>query len=218
MIEVHLERRTIQLSPLEQSLAKAAASRHAMRLQLQGQLSHQLSSAYNPLPMLPIHPHTLQWMTTKYSEQLVFLPLEEMHQFFNYASGICLDPGHPPLFYSRTQSQSISPNKSAIAAIGEGIAGFLIQRLYHCRKLARPIGDFPDLVMLGSNTIYLVEAKATTGSLGDMQRIVNEEFFRLAAYVAACIELDSRPVVGLLVGTVLVGESKYHAYLTEVRV
>ena len=214
MIEVHLERRTIQLSPLEQSLAKAAASRHAMRLQLQSQLAHQLSSPYHPLPMLLIQPNTLQSMSIQFSEQLVFSPLEEMQQFFNYTSGLYLEPGHPPLFYSRTQSQSASPNKSAIAAIGEGIAGLVAQRLYHCCKLSRPIGDFPDLVMRGNGTIYLVEAKATTSSLKEMQRVLDEEFLRLAAYTAACVELDSQP----LVGTVLVGETHYHTYLTEVRV
>ncbi|MBD3886607.1 hypothetical protein IFO70_33600 [Phormidium tenue FACHB-886] len=218
MINLYLERRTIQLSPLEQSLAKAAASRHAMRLQLQGQLAHQLSSPYSPLPLLLIQPNTLQPMIFQFSEQLVFHALEEMHQFFNYTSGLYLEPGHPPLFYSRTQSQSASPNKSAIAAIGECIAGLVTQRLYHCCKLSRPIGDFPDLVMRGNGTIYLVEAKATTSSLKEMQRVLDEECLRLAAYVAACVELDTQPLVGLLVGTVLVGETHYHTYLTEVRV
>ncbi|MBD1999235.1 hypothetical protein H6G00_21905 [Leptolyngbya sp. FACHB-541] len=94
-------------------------------------------------------------MISKYSEQLVYRPLEEMQYWFAYSSGAFLEPGYPPLFYSRTEHKVITPNKSAVAGIGEGIAGFLAQRLYQCRKLARPNHDYPDIVMEGNGKTYL---------------------------------------------------------------
>lgn len=218
MIEVWLERRHIHLSAIEQSLAKAAASRHAIRLQLQARLASKLSEAYIPEAPLFIHPNTLKWMVTKYSEQLVFRPLDEVRYWFSYSKGIFLTPGYPPLFYSRTENRAVSPNKTAIAAVGEGIAGFIAQRVYHCRKLARPSHDYPDLVMVGKGKTFLVEAKATTDSPSQIQRILDDEFLRLAAYVSACKELDSRPIVGLLIGTALISETKYRCYITEVNV
>lgn len=216
MIDLHIETRAIHLSPLEQSLAKASASRHAMRLQLQSRLTAQLNN-YTPTATLQLHPCTLQWMLMKYSEQLVLNPIEELFQWFNYSGGTFLQPGYPPLFYSRTQNQSISPNKSAIAAIGEAVAGFLAQRLYYCHKLARPNHDYPDVVMLGGSKTYLVEAKATVDSASAIQATVNEELLRMSAYVSACAELDHRPIVGLLVGTALESEQTYRCYLSEVR-
>ncbi|HEY9697119.1 MAG TPA: hypothetical protein V6D10_07650 [Trichocoleus sp.] len=215
MIQLNIERRHIQLSPLEQSLAKAAASRHALRLQLQTQIAHQLS-AYRSVTSLSIHPDTLKCMVTKYSEQLVFRPLVEIQQWFNYQSGIFLEPGYPPLFYSRTEHRCVSPNKSAVAAIGEGVAGLLAQRLYHCRKLARPNHDYPDIVLQGNGQTYLVEAKATMASPDEIQAVLDEELLRMAAYVAACSELDARPVVGILVGAALLSEQEYRCYVNEV--
>ncbi|HEY9697671.1 MAG TPA: hypothetical protein V6D10_10440 [Trichocoleus sp.] len=215
MIQLHIERRPIQLSPLEQSLAKAAASRHALRLQLQHQIAHKLG-AYHPACLLSIHPDTLKYMVTKYSEQLVFCPLVEIQQWFNYQSGIFLEPGYPPLFYSRTEHRCVSPNKSAVAAIGEGVAGLLAQRLYHCRKLARPNHDYPDIVLQGNGQTYLVEAKATIASPNEIQAVLDEELLRMAAYVAACSELDARSVVGVLIGTALLNEQEYRSYVNEV--
>ena len=215
MIELQIERRQILLSPLKQSLAKAAASRHALRLQLQSQLCGNLPS-YGVLPSIPLQDCTLKAMIDKYSEQIVYHPLEEVRAWFNYAGGLFLEPGYPPLFYARSKAQEVSPNKSAIAGVGEGVAGFLAQRLYQCRKLARPIQDYPDLVLEGNGKIYLVEAKATTDSNSVIQRVLDEELLRMAAYVSVCRELDTRPVVGVLVGTCLVSEMQYHCWITEV--
>lgn len=216
MIQLHLHHRYVQLSSRQQSLAKAAASRHAMRLHLQTQLANHLGS-YTTLDPIPLHPTTLRCMTMKYSEQLVFHPIQELHQWFNYSSGVFLAPGYPPLFYGRTEYRAVSPNKSAVAAIGEGVAGLVAQRLYQCRKLARPNHDFPDIVMTSNGVTYLVEAKATTDSASAIQQVVDEELLRMAGYASACAELDSRPVVGLLVGTVLVNEQEYRCYVSEVR-
>lgn len=215
MITVHLERRAIQLSPLEQSLAKAAASRHALRLQLQSQLAAQLP-AYCPVPSLTLHDGTLLTMIHKFSEQIIYQPLEEIRAWFNYSGGLFLEPGYPPLFYARSKQQEISPNKSAIAGVGEGVAGFLAQRLYHCRKLARPIHDYPDAILEGNSKTYLIESKATTGTISEMKRTIDDELLRMAAYVSACAELDTRPIVGLLIGTALISEAEYQCCVSEV--
>jgi hypothetical protein len=136
MIELQIERRQILLSPLEQSLAKAAASRHALRLQLQSQLCGTLPS-YGALPSIALQDCTLKAMIDKYSEQIVYHPLQELRAWFHYSGGLFLEPGYPPLFYSRSKTQEVSPNKSAIAGVGEGVAGFLAQRLYHLCPIGR---------------------------------------------------------------------------------
>ncbi|MBD2001422.1 hypothetical protein H6G00_33320 [Leptolyngbya sp. FACHB-541] len=217
MIQISLERRQLQLSPIEQSLAKAAASRSAMRFQFQFQLANK-ESAYQSASPLQIQTAILKRMISKYSEQMVYRPLDEMQYWFAYSSGAFLEPGYPPLFYSRTEHRTVSPSKSAVAGIGEGIAGFLAQQLYRCRKLARPNHDYPDIVMEGNGKTYLVEAKATTASDLDIQQIIEDELIRMVAYASACAELETRSVVGVLVGTALVSETHYRCYVTEVTV
>lgn len=216
-IHLILEHRKLNLSPVQQSLAKAAASRQAMRLQFQAQLANH-PCLYTSLPPLQVDEGVLGQMIRKYSEQLVYRPLEEMQHYFTYTSGAFLEPGYAPLFYSRTEHRLITPSKSAVAGIGEGIAGLVAQRLFRCRKLARPNHDYPDIVMRGQSKTYLVEAKATTGSIADIQQVLEDELIRMTAYTAACFELDSSPVVGLLVGTALLSETQYHCYITEVSV
>jgi hypothetical protein len=214
-IHLTLERRHLQLSCSEQALAKAALSRTALKTQFQTLLLHK-HCFYQPAGVEQLQELTLQRMVSKYSEQLLYRPLEELHYWFTYTSGFHLYPGYTPLFYSCTDKQSIVPNKSAVAGIGEGIAGFLAQRLYGCRKLARPTHDFPDLVLESEDKTYLVEAKATTQGLKEVKQVMEEELIRLVAYVSACGELDSRPVVGLLVGTALKQEHQYQCCMTEV--
>lgn len=216
-IDLTLEHRQLNLSPMQQSLAKAAASRQAMRFQFQAQLANTLSP-YASLPPLQVDERVLGQMICKYSEQLVYRPQEEMQYYFTYTSGAFLEPGYAPLFYSRTEHRLITPSKSAIAGIGEGIAGLVAQQLFRCRKLARPNHDYPDIVMRGQGRTYLVEAKATTGSAAGIQQVIEDELIRMTAYTSACFELDSRPVVGLLIGTALQSETQYHCYITEVSV
>jgi hypothetical protein len=64
----------------------------------------------------------------------------------------------------------------------------------------------------------MVEAKATTGSVSQIKQVIEDELFRMARHVSACTTLDVRPVVGLLIGTALLEETRYHAVITEVRV
>lgn len=217
MIHLKVDRRCIQLSPVEQALAKAAASREAMAIQLNAQLANRLHP-YTPVASFSVPEEVLKQMVWKYSEQLVHRALDEVRFWFTYSSGICLQPGYPPLFYGRRERRMVAPNKSAIAAIGEGVAGLLAQWLYQCHLLARPYVDYPDLVLNGRDQTFLVEAKGTMQPVEVLQQIMNNHLIRMAAYVSACAELDVRSVRGLLVGTCLISESQYHVLITEVQV
>ncbi|PSN11291.1 hypothetical protein C7293_24870 [filamentous cyanobacterium CCT1] len=192
-------------------------------MRLQQDLSQCLVE-YEPTEAITIEEEVLQFCIRGFSEQAIFNPLEDLSLWFNYSSGQFLAPGYPPLFYNRQERQTVSPSKTAIAGIGEGVAGFLAQRLYRCRKLARPIQDYPDIVMdtpsrvmdAPKRVIYLVESKASTGSLEALKRTIDEEVIRLASYASACLELNTRPIRGLLVATAFLSTSQYQAYITEI--
>lgn len=163
---------------------------------------------------LTVQEATLDRMIVKYSEQVSFQPLRELRHWFTYASGAFIEPGYQPLFYARKNNKAISPNKSAVCAIGEGVAGFLAQRLYKCQKLARPNHDYPDIVMEANNSTYLIESKATMGE--NIGATLEEEFPRLASLTVSARQMDVRPVIGVLIGTSLTSEQEYHCILREI--
>jgi len=105
-----------------------------------------------------------------------------------------------------------------VAGIGEAVAGFLAQRLYQCRTLARPNHDYPDIVMDDGTNTFLVEAKATVGAIPDLLKTIDDELIRMIVYAATCMELDARPVIALLVGTALQSDTDYCCYITEIHV
>jgi hypothetical protein len=146
----------------------------------------------------------------------VFQPLREIQRWFAYESGAYLDPGYPPLYYAKTGGVRPSPNKSAVSAIGEGVAGFVAQRLFQCRKLARPNHDYPDVVMEAKNCTFLLESKATTQA-NALEGTIAEELPRLASFASSANQMDVRPVAALLIATELVSESKYRCLLAEVQ-
>jgi hypothetical protein len=159
---------------------------------------------------------TMKLMVTKYSEQLVFQPVNEIRHWFTYESGAYNEPGYPPLYYGREKNKPFSPNKSAVAAIGEAVAGFLSQRLYQCRKLSRPNHDYPDIVMEAARKTYLIESKATMASDRQVIRqVIDDEVHRMARLVTSAFLLDRRPVIGLLFGTSLETETSYYVCITE---
>src|SRR6516165_2302925 len=153
MISLDIQRRRIVLAAHLQGLITGAGERPVLRRELDRQLLPQLG--YSEALRMAIAEPTLKHMVTKYSEQLVFQPVGEIRHWFTYQSGAYIEPGYPPLYYGRVTSKPISPNKSAVAAVGEAISGFLTQRLYHCRKLARPNHDYPDIVMEANNRTFL---------------------------------------------------------------
>jgi len=217
LISIQIKKKTITLSQFEQGLANAANARSALEPQFQSAIAARtVDSQFS----LMIAEPTLERMIVKYSEQLVFQPLEEIRYWFTFASGAFLEPGYPPLFYARDKNRSVSPNKSAVAAIGEGIAGFVAQRAYRCRKLARPNHDYPDIVMedMGRERTYLVEAKATMLVLNEqIELVVDNELPRFASLLSGCRQLDVRPIVGLLIGTALRSETEYDGYMLEIQ-
>lgn len=218
MILIDVRVRQIQLSSEEQSLATAASAREALRLEFLSQIATS-KPAYQPRCQLQVDELVLKRMIVKYSEQLIYRPLEEVRYWFAYSSGAFLEPGYPPLFYSRADHKAVSPNKSAVAGIGEGVSGLIAQRLYRCRKLARPNHDYPDIVMEGNQRTYLVESKATLASgSSEIESVIEQELVRFASYVSSCSQLDSRIVVGLLVGTALISETRYSTCITEITV
>ena len=135
MISLEITKRHITLSSTEQGLATGANARSALAPEFANAIQSRTTTSNQSLT---INEATLDRMIVRYSEQLVFKPLIELRHWFTYQSGAYLEPGYPPLYYRRTDRRSVSPNKSAVAAIGEGIAGFLSQRLYHCLLYTSP--------------------------------------------------------------------------------
>jgi hypothetical protein len=215
MIQINISQRKLSFTKQEQSIAQAAHARNALAPQFAKLLSTKFSSKSSKVVNsgLNVSESTINRMIVKYSEQLTFQPLTEIRYWFAYTGGLFLEPGYPPLFYARADSKNISPNKSAVAAIGEGISGLVAQRLYHCRLLARPNHDFPDLVMDATDKTYLFESKATLSE--KIYDTLQRETQRLVSYVAACNGLDSRPVVGVLVGTTICSDSEYNCDVWE---
>jgi hypothetical protein len=217
-IRIDIERRTLQLTTHLAVIATMSSARPNLQRQFLKEAAPYLT-AYTPLAPEVIHPNILKWMITRASEQVVYRPLEELHHFyFTYTNGYWLLPGYPRLLYNRPQKKALCASTSAIGAIGEGVSALLAQRLYQgTRRLARPLHDFPDLVTTDTKTTFMVEAKATTGSVSQIKQVIEDELFRMAQHVGACTPLDIRPVVGLLIGTALLEETRYHSVITEVR-
>jgi hypothetical protein len=214
MISLEIQRRKIVLPAHLQGLITGASERRVLRSELDKRLLPQL--AYLESLAMTISEPTLKHMVTKYSEQLVFQPVNEIRHWFTYQSGAYIEPGYPPLYYGRERNKTLSPNKSAVAAVGEAIAGFLAQRLYQCRKLARPNHDCPDIVMEASGKTFLVESKATLRTEQTIREKIDGEIPGMARLVISARLLDRRPVMGLLVGTLLCSETDYYVCVTEV--
>lgn len=217
-IQISIERRSLHLTNSLAALASLAASRSEARQQFLREMAGSITH-YAPLSPMQIHSNTLRTISLQVSEQVVYRPLEELqHFYFSYAKGAFLLPGYPRLFYMATSRQQLSPSKSAIAAIGEGVAAILTQRLYQgTMRLARPYHSFPDLVSTDGKSTFLSESKATVESVQTIKEVTQAELFRMAQCVSACNTLDIRPVVGLLIGTALLDETKYASVITEVR-
>ncbi|MBD2074340.1 hypothetical protein H6F86_10670 [Phormidium sp. FACHB-592] len=231
-IEITLERRKIVLDGNTAALAKGATSRDFLRKQFEHAIALQ-PSLYTDAGLLQVQTASLNFLITRYSEQLVRNALQEVEFFLSRKRPFYSEPGYAPLYYFSHQVSHASSkasrhtiNKSALAAVGEGTAALLLQQLLHARILSRPIHDYPDLVGLGAPTgrqivnskLYLTEVKATCmRSVGAMKQTLAEEVFRLAAYTAAAQDLEpSVSMVGLLIGIVVHRIDRFHALLTEV--
>jgi hypothetical protein len=223
VIEISLEKRCLQIDRTTGAIAQAAYSRSAMKPELLERLEH-LAAPYASLPPWSVHPNTIRALVRRYSEQAAFYPLEEMAQWLAYQRyGLFLLPGHQPLFYSRTEHKTICPNRSATAALGEACLGLVMQYLYNCRLLARPVADYPDAVCAHptNKTLYLGEAKATAAqTVDDIKRVIDSELPRFIPFVIAANALDhtQTKVLGLLVGTTILSSDQWHCAISEVQV
>lgn len=226
-IEITLERRHIPLTPPEAALAKAATSRQALRPQFERAVALK-PAVFQPAGSLTVDEATLRWCIHRYSEQLVPDAVEQVNFFLSLHRPVYPEPGFAPLYYFAQKSggQGLSVNKSAVAAIGEGVGALVLQRLMQARIISRPYHDFPDLIgtdavsgsQITTSKIYLLEAKSTCmRSVAEMRQTLMAEVFRLAAYTAAAQDLDpARVMVGVLVGVVIHSVDRFHALLTEV--
>ena len=215
MVTLEIRFRNLQFSKEEQNLATGAYTREALRDRFQKALATK--PQFTSATTVSIDDSVLKRMISKYSEQLIYQPLNEIRFWFEYSSGLFVEPGYPPLFYAKNRGKSLSPNKSAVAAIGEGVAGFVAQRLYRCRKLARPNHDYPDIVMDAGRRTYLVESKATIDTTeAHIKEEIDEAIPRFVSFASTCSQLDVRPVVALLVGTLVVSESVYRSFVSEI--
>ena len=160
----------------------------------------------------------IRTQATQFSEQMVFDPLAQIDHYFTYKSGMNLGTGYAPLYYSVTDKNLMSANKSAVAAIGEGVAGLMAKKLYSLFHVFRPNNDYPDIVMTDSSSTktFLVEAKATVR--GNITTTLNNELPKFSSLVASsrkCLpeELD---ISGLLIGTEINNVDHYTCHIYEV--
>ena len=117
LINVSVYTRTIELSSEERNLATGAFTRQALVSEFMRVILFKPD--YRFIRSLSVYDSSIKRMMTKYSEQLVFDPIKEIQFWLAYSVGAHIEPGYPPLYYSRTKGGSgPSANKSAIAAIG----------------------------------------------------------------------------------------------------
>lgn len=215
MIQLHIQRQLISMPRSLQALVSNSLTRSALEDEAREQLaSHTVVGSPFDLSLAE---STLDWMMMRFSEQVVFNPRKEIQHWFAYTSGAYLEPGYAPLYYFWTTTKP-SPNKSAISAIGEGIAGYLAQYYYHCSMLARPNHDYPDIVMetQSADATYLVEAKATI--IDEPQKAIEANLLRFVSNTATAELLDVRPLKGLLVSTRIESEMIYRVEYVEVEI
>ncbi len=144
IIKIKLYNRKIQLSS---SLIPIALSRRStFKHQFQKAIENQ-KRGYAHKTDLHVDELTMKRMIEKYSEQAAYRPIDDMRYYFQYTTRAMSEPGYPPLFYPAIVERKRDPNISAVMAIGEGVAGFIAQKIYQCRKLARPYKDGVDIVM-----------------------------------------------------------------------
>jgi hypothetical protein len=215
MITIHITKRDFFLDKEELSLAAGSSARSLLRDEFLKRIELK-SGVYNPITSLVVHESILKRMISKFSEQVIYQPLNEIRFWFTYSSGAYIEPGYPPLFYFR-KGKNFSPNKTAVAGIGEGVSGLVSQRVFRCRKLSRPNHDYPDIVMDTNGKTFLVESKATLESRESIKNTINNEIPTMAALLSSCSGLDVRPIVSLLIGTYIMSEKEYECYITELK-
>ena len=176
---------------------------HAGKKKLEGELK--------PIPYLPSRTLSFSSVTLtnrirKFSEQFVGDAEQELSRYLRHLSGRPLAVDYPDLLYFGDKSGSdYYFNKSVAAAIGEGMAGLIVQKLFGHIPKARPLGLSPDIIMEHPVTgeIALVEAKALLKKKGS--RSIKEEVRKAALemmdFLARAPYLKKSKYAGYVVGT-----------------
>lgn len=173
------------------------------------------SQPYSPIPTVDVDEVVIDRMVAKFSERVIYKPLDDIRYWDWTKKGLNVDPGYPPFYYSSTKD-GLPVNATAVGGLGEGVAGLLAQRIFKARKITRPYLDYPDAVMERRGVIYLVEAKATTvENDSGIKTTAQKELVEMAQLMVSCEVLNHRPIRGLVVGTRIVDPLKYRSYITE---
>jgi hypothetical protein len=169
---------------------------------------NQLKEEYNdevelkPLTNSSIDSVKLKEMIEGYSEQLTPYAEEDLIEWFSYTSGRMFKTNYPDLFYF--SDKPYEANKSSVAAIGEGIAGYLMTNIFGYGTLARPIGNIPDILMEKDGKIAFVEAKASISYKGKkgLETIIKNTAIELLELIAKA-QYNSPKYVGFVIGTTI---------------
>jgi hypothetical protein len=156
---------------------------------------------WKDMPSRSIDSTELKKMIEGYSEQLTPYAEEDMTEWFSYASGRMFDTDYPDLFYFA--DKQYEANKSSVAAIGEGIAGYVMTTVFDYDTLARPIGFCPDILMENKDgKIAFVEAKASISSKGmkGLGNIIKDTAIEVLGLIATA-QYTSPKYVGFVIGT-----------------
>ena len=220
MLTIKIEVNTREIALSSSLIPVALSKRNTFKYQFQQAIENQKKS-YARKTVLHVDELTMRRMIEKYSEQVVYRPIDDMRYYFQYTKRAMTEPGYPPLFYPAVVDRKRDPNISAVMAIGEGVAGLVAQKLYQCRKLARPYKDGVDIVMSTQHQTYLVEAKgsAAVEENSFVSGKLNDEYLEdVSRETLSSSEIDIRLVKGLLIGVHLKNEISYNCYITEINI
>ena len=171
---------------------------------------------FSPPSSLTFSSVTLRNRIQKFSEQFVADAETELDTYFNFSTGRALDVAYPDLLYFGSGSTEYYFNKSVAAAIGEGMAGYLVQKVFGFIPKSRPLGLSPDIIMESKPTdqIAFVEAKAALKNprstiLGEVRKAAVE----LLHFLATAPYLKQAKYQGYIVGTEIVTQREFNCYI-----
>lgn len=166
-------------------------------------LGEEFSKWVKPLPNhkeYKITSGTLATFIDAYSEQAVSDPLADLKKFVDSSGLGGMTPGQVATGSSVFDyaSKGVKRNTAATAAIGEGLAGWYLERVEHINWHCRPIGVAPDAIFHDPklNRYALSEAK----TVGTRQKVTTQ------------LKKASFDLLDILAKTKLIRKGKYIAY------
>lgn len=131
----------------------------------------------------------LQSYIDKYSEQTTADPLQDIRKYFTASGSGGTTYGGIPTGSSilAYRPKKLQVNTAAVAAIGEGLAGWYLEDIEGLTCIVRPSGVSPDLIFEepGTGRYALVEVKTRLeGTAGKMRTQMNEGVFTVLDVLA----------------------------------